>query len=81
MAGKTVDVFFAALKKVAVLFGELPEQTFVYMFMAGLPAWVKQLLRASMSIKATLSNQLLEHRLAIIWDEAVLVVMATQTVH
>ena len=30
MAGETEDIFFAALKKLAVLLGELPEQTFVY---------------------------------------------------
>ena len=46
MAGKTVDVFFAALKKLVVLFGVLPERIFVYAFMAVLPAWVKQLLRS-----------------------------------
>ena len=49
MAGETVDVFFVALKKLVVLFGGLPEWTFVYAFMAGLPAWGKQQLRVSTS--------------------------------
>ena len=61
MAGKTVDVFFAALKKLAVLFGGLPEQTFVYAFVAELLAQVKQLLRAFTSIKAMPTEQLLEY--------------------
>ena len=55
MAGKTVDVFFAALKKLVVLFGGLPEQTFVYAFVVGLQVWVKQLLRVSTNIEANIS--------------------------
>ena len=81
MAGKTMDVFFVALKKLAVLFGGLPERTFVYVFMAGLLAQVKQLLRASMSIEAMPIEQLLECTRAIVRDEAELrelVVMAMQ---
>lgn len=81
LAGETVDVFFAGLKKLAVLFGGLPEQTFVYAFVAGLPVRVKQLLRASTSIEATPIEQLLERARAIIKDEAELeehVVMAAQ---
>ena len=61
MADKRVNIFFAALKKLAVLFGGLPEWTFVYAFVAGLLAQVKQQLRASTSIKAMLVEQLLEH--------------------
>ena len=38
MAGEKVDVFFAALKKLPILFGGLPEWTYVYAFMAGLLA-------------------------------------------
>ena len=82
MASETVDVFFAALKKLAVLFGGLPELTFVYAFRAGLPAGVKQLLRVSISIEAMLIEQLLEYTGAIVRDEAELwelVVMPTQT--
>ena len=60
MAGEIVNVLFAALKKLAVLFGGLPEQTFFYMFVAGVQALVKQLLRAYTSIEATLIEQLLE---------------------
>ena len=41
MAGETMDIFFAALKKLVVLFGGLPEQTFVYVFVAGLLAQMK----------------------------------------
>ena len=70
MAGETVDVFFAALKKLAVLFGGLPEQTFVYAFVDGLPAWVKQLLKASASIEAMPIKQLLERARAIVRYEA-----------
>ena len=69
MAGNIVDVFFAALKKLVVLFGGLPEQTFVYAFVVGLPARVKQLLRVSTSMEAMLIKQLLEHVQAIIRDE------------
>ena len=82
IATKTVDVFFMTLKKLAVLFGGLPERTFAYMFVTGLPARVKQLLRASTSIEATLIKQLLEHARAIIRDEAELgkpVLMPIQT--
>ena len=79
-----MDVFFVALKKLAVLFGGLPERTFVYAFVAGLPAWVKQLLRVSTSIKAMLTEQLLEYAWwTIIKDEAELgepVVMAASRV-
>ena len=82
MAGaKTVDVFFLALKKLAVQFGGLPEWTFVYAFMAGFPAWVKQLLRASTRLEATPIEQLLECAQAIVRYEDELgepVVMATQ---
>ena len=77
MVGETVDVFFAALKKLAVLLGGLPEWIFVYAFVAGLPARVKQLLRVSTSIEAKPIEQLLER--AIVRDEArlgELVVMA-----
>ena len=56
MAGKTVDVFMA-LKKLTVLFGGLPERTFVYVFMIELPAQVKQL-----SEQHQLSNYLSTHR-------------------
>ena len=79
MAGETVDVFFMALKKLVALFGGLPEQTFVYAFMVGLPARIKQLLRASTSIEAMPIEQLLECAQAIIRDESELgepVVMA-----
>jgi len=82
MAGETVDVFFAALKKLAVLFGGLPERTLVYAFVAGLPARVKQLLRASTSIEATPVEHLLERARAIVRDEAELgqpIAMAAQT--
>ena len=65
-----VDVFFVALKKLAVLFGELPVWTFVYTFVAGLLAQVKQLLRVSTSIKAMPTEELLKHAWAIIRDEA-----------
>ena len=67
IAGETVDVFFVALKKLAVLFGGLPEQALVYVFMAGLLARVKPLLRVSTSIKAM---QLVERARAIIRDKA-----------
>ena len=80
MADETVDVLFAALKKLAVLYRGLPERTFVYMFVAGLLAQVKQLLRASTSIEATPIEQLLER--TIVRDKAELgeaVVIATQT--
>ena len=82
MAGKTVDVFFVALKKLAVLFGGLPEWTFVYMVMAGLLARVKQLLRASTIIEAMPIKQLLKHTGVIVREEVELeepVVMVTQT--
>ena len=82
MVGETVDVFFAGLKKLAVLFGGLPEKTYVYAFVAGLPTRVKQLLRASTSIEATPIEQLLERARAIIRDEEELgepIVMATQS--
>ena len=82
MAGETVDVFFAVLYKLGVLFGGLLEQTFVHMFMAGLSARVKQLLRVSTSIEATPIEQLLEHAWAIVRDEAdlgELVEIAVQT--
>lgn len=69
-AGETVDVFFAALKKLAVLFGGLPERTFVYAFVAGLPPRVKQLLRASTSIEATPIEHLLERARAIVRDQS-----------
>ena len=78
MAGETVGVF-VALKKLAVLFGGLSEWTFVYAFMAWLPAWMKQPLRASTSIEATLIELLLECTWATIRDKAELgelVVMA-----
>ena len=83
MVGETVDVFFAAPKKLAVRFEGLSEQTFVHSFMAALPVLVKQLLRVSTSIEAMLIEQLLEHAQAIIRDEAELgelVVMATQMI-
>ena len=64
-----MDVF-AALKKPLVLFGGLPEQTFVYALVAGVPAQMKQLLRTSTSIEATPIKQLLEYAQAIIRDEA-----------
>ena len=66
----TADVFFVVLKKLMLLFGGLPEQTFVYVFVAGLSAWVKELLRVSTSIKAMPIEQLLEPAQAIIRDEA-----------
>ena len=53
IAGETVNVFFAALKKLAILFRGFSEPTFIYAFVAGLPDRVKQVLRASTSIEAT----------------------------
>ena len=69
IAGETVDVLLVALKKLAVLFGGLAEQIFVHAFVAGLPAQVKQLLRASTSIKAMLIEQLLECTQVIVRNE------------
>ena len=66
MAGDTMDVFLAALKKLAVLLGELHRQTFIYAFVAELPASVNQLLRASRSIKATPIEHLLERARTIV---------------
>ena len=83
MPGETVDVFFAGLKKLAVLFGSgVSERTYAYAFVAGLPARVKQLLRASTAISSTPIEQLLERARAIIQDEEDLgepVVLAAQT--
>ena len=82
MAGKTVDAFFAVLKKLALLFQGLPEWTFLYAFMAGHPAQVKQLLRLSTIIKAMPIEHLFNCAWAIIRDEAKLgepVAMAMQT--
>ena len=59
MAGETVDVLFAVLKKLAVLFGGLPKLTFVYAFVAGLPARMKQLLRVSTNFETTPINSYL----------------------
>ena len=81
MAYKTVDVFFVALKKLVDLFGGYPEGIFVYAFVARLPARVKQLLRLSTSIEATLIEQLLECAQVIVRNEAELgepVVMVMQ---
>ena len=65
-----MDIFFVALKKLVVLFGRLPEWTFVYAFVAGLPAQVKQLLRASTSLEAMSIEQLLECAWVIVRKEA-----------
>lgn len=82
MAGETVDVYYAGLKKLGLLFGGVPERTYAYAFVAGLPTRVKQLLRASTTISATPIEHLLERARAIIQDEEDLgepVVLATQT--
>ena len=61
IAGETVIcLLIVVLKKLVVLFGGIPEWTFVYMFVAEFPAPVKQLLRASTIIRATPIEQLLE---------------------
>lgn len=83
LPGETVDVFFASLKKLALLFGGgISERAYAYAFVAGLPTRVKQLLRASTNISATTIEHLLERARAIIRDEEDLgepVVMAAQT--
>ena len=79
--GETVDVYLAALKKLATLFGGLPERALTYAFLAGLPARVKQLLRASSPIDSVPLDQLLDRARAILKDELTLegpVVAATQ---
>ena len=72
--------FFVVGRGSTIKFGGLLELTFVYAFVAGLQAWVKQLLKASTSIKAMLIEQLLAHTQVIFRDEAELgelIVMAT----
>lgn len=55
--GETMDVYLAAMKKLTILFGGLPERALSYAFLAGLLASVKQILRANSSVDSLALNE------------------------
>ena len=68
--GETVDVFLAELRRLAVLFGGLPNKALVCAFVAGLPESVKQLLRAGSRMDELSLIHILARARAVLTDES-----------
>lgn len=67
---ETVDVYLAALKKLATLFGGLPERALAYAFLAGFPDRVKQLLQANSSVNTLALDKLMDQSRTILKDSS-----------
>ncbi|KFD69462.1 hypothetical protein M514_18334 [Trichuris suis] len=68
-ANELPDVFLADLRRLASIFGGVPEKALACAFVSGLPDNVRQLLRASARMEDLSLNQILTRARAIITDE------------
>uniref|UniRef100_A0A5S6Q4C2 Uncharacterized protein n=1 Tax=Trichuris muris TaxID=70415 RepID=A0A5S6Q4C2_TRIMR len=67
--GESPDVFLADLRRLASLFGGVPEKAMMCAFIAGLPESVRRLLRASSRLGELSLNQVLVQARAVLSDE------------
>jgi hypothetical protein len=67
--GETVDVFLAALKKLAKSFGGVPNKTLSCAFVAGLPDSVRHTLRAASRMESMTLEQILSRARVIMAEE------------
>ena len=68
--GETVDVFIAGLRKLALLFGGLPDKALICAFVAGLPDAARQALRASSRMEALAIDEVVARARAIMADDS-----------
>ena len=68
--GETVDVFIAGLRKLALLFGGLPDKALICAFVAGLPDAARQALRASSRMEALAIDEVVTRARAIMADDS-----------
>ena len=74
--GESADVYLADLKRLATLFGGVPERTLACAFVAGLPDEVRQVIRAGSRAEALTLQSVLARTRAILSDDRVAVAAA-----
>jgi len=79
--GETVDVFLAELRKLAVLFGGMPERGLICAFIAGLPEHAEELLQATSRVDDLGISEILARARAILKDSSAGIGLAAAATH
>ena len=76
--GESVDVYLSELKRLALLFGGIPETGLICAFVAGLPDSVRQTLRAGTRIESLTLTEVLGRARALLADDCGTAAVAAQ---